>query len=136
LYFERVTELVLLTARPAPPATSSAPSPGGQQQQSVLSHALRSVAVDAGLHALLPYLVHFIADEVMRSLDDCALLGSLMRLARALLLNPHLHLEPYLHQLMPALVTCVVAKRLGERQHHAHWHLRAFTAALLALICL
>ncbi|CAI7782414.1 unnamed protein product, partial [Closterium sp. NIES-54] len=63
LYFERVTELVLLTARPAPPATSSAPSPGGQQQQSVLSHALRSVAVDAGLHALLPYLVHFIADE-------------------------------------------------------------------------
>ncbi|CAI5483368.1 unnamed protein product [Closterium sp. Yama58-4] len=71
----------------------------------------------------------------MRSLDDCVLLGSLMRVARALLLNPHLHMEPYLHQLMPAMVTCVVAKRLGERQHHAHWHLRAFTASLLALIC-
>ncbi|CAI5527988.1 unnamed protein product [Closterium sp. Naga37s-1] len=134
LYFERVTELVLLTARPPAPAASSVPTPGGQQH-SVLCHALRSVAVDAGLHALLPYFVHFIADEVMRSLDDCLLLGSLMRLARALLLNPHLHMEPYLHQLMPAMVTCVVAKRLGERQHHAHWHLRAFTAALLALIC-
>ncbi|CAI5536107.1 unnamed protein product [Closterium sp. Naga37s-1] len=72
---------------------------------------------------------------VIRSLDDCALLGSLIRLARALLLNPHLHMEPYVHQLMPAMVTCVVAKRLGERQHHAHWHLRAFTATLLALIC-
>ncbi|CAI5461316.1 unnamed protein product [Closterium sp. Yama58-4] len=78
---------------------------------------------------------HLACPQVMRSLDDCSLLGGLMRLARALLLNPHLHMEPYLHQLMPAMVTCVVAKRLGERQHHAHWHLRAFTAALLALIC-
>ncbi|GJP76286.1 hypothetical protein CLOP_g6660 [Closterium sp. NIES-67] len=100
LYFERVTELLLLTARSTPPATSAATPPAQQQQQqqqqqSLLSHALRSVALDAGLHPLLPYFVHFIADEVMRSLDDCPLLFSLMRLVRALLLNPHLHMEPY-----------------------------------------
>ncbi|CAI5536133.1 unnamed protein product [Closterium sp. Naga37s-1] len=80
LYFERVTELVLLTARPPAPAASSVPTPGGQQH-SVLCHALRSVAVDAGLHALLPYFVHFIADEAS---PPCAAL-------HALFSSPSLH---------------------------------------------
>jgi hypothetical protein len=33
--------------------------------------------------------------QVTRSLDDFPLLFSLMRLVHSLLLNPHIHIEPY-----------------------------------------
>lgn len=40
-----------------------------------------------------------------------------------------------LHQLMPSVVTCLVAKRLGTRLADNHWELRDFTAHLVASIC-
>ena len=44
--------------------------------------------------------------------------------ARCLVANPHLQLANYLHQLMPAVMTCLVARRLGTSpagaQHAAH----------------
>ncbi|KVH93169.1 Armadillo-type fold [Cynara cardunculus var. scolymus] len=44
-------------------------------------------------------------------------------------------IEDELHQLMPPVVTCVVAKRLGNRIADNHWELRDFTANLVATIC-
>jgi len=40
-----------------------------------------------------------------------------------------------LHQLMPSIITCLVAKRLGNRFSDNHWELRNFTANLVASIC-
>ncbi|KAL6966595.1 hypothetical protein U1Q18_032376 [Sarracenia purpurea var. burkii] len=40
-----------------------------------------------------------------------------------------------LHQLMPSVVTCLIAKRLGNRFANNHWELRDFTAKLVASIC-
>ncbi|KAM3286996.1 hypothetical protein P3S67_020426 [Capsicum chacoense] len=36
---------------------------------------------------------------------------------------------------MPSIVTCLVAKRLGNRLSDNHWELRDFSAKLVALIC-
>lgn len=44
-----------------------------------------------------------------------------------------IHLQ--LHQLMPSILTCLVAKRLGNRISDNHWELRDFSAKLVALIC-
>lgn len=33
----------------------------------------------------------------------------------SLLRNPHLSMEPYIQQLMPAIMTCIVRKQLGVR---------------------
>lgn len=68
-------------------------------------------------------------------MNDFHVLFSLMRLVGSLLQNPHIHIEPYLHQLMPSVVTCLVAKRLGNRFADNHWELRDFTAKLVASIC-
>ena len=32
---------------------------------------------------------------------------------QSLLANPHVQMEPYLHQLMPAVLTCLLGKKLG-----------------------
>ncbi|KAL6975647.1 Transcription initiation factor TFIID subunit 6 [Sarracenia purpurea var. burkii] len=118
LYFDKITELAV------------------NRSDSVLyKEALVSLATDSGLHPLIPYFTYFIADEVSRGLNDFHLLFALMRLVGSLLQNPHIHVEPYLHQLMPSVVTCLVAKRLGNRFADNHWELRDFTAKLVASIC-
>ncbi|KAK9284593.1 hypothetical protein L1049_023769 [Liquidambar formosana] len=118
LYFDKITELTV------------------SRSDSVLfKEALVSLATDSGLHPLVPYFTCFIADEVSRGLNDFPLLFALMRVVCSLLQNPHIHIEPYLHQLMPSVVTCLVAKRLGNRFADNHWELRDFTANLVASIC-
>ncbi|XP_058070769.1 transcription initiation factor TFIID subunit 6 [Magnolia sinica] len=118
LYFDKITELTV------------------SKSDSVLfKEALVSLATDSGLHPLVPYFTYFIADEVTRSLNDYPLLFALMRVVRSLLQNQHIHIEPYLHQLMPSVITCLVAKRLGNRFVDNHWELRDFTATLVASIC-
>lgn len=118
LYFEKVTELT-----------------EKRSESAIFKQALVSLATDSGLHPLVPYFIQFIADEVSRNLNNFSLLFAVMRIARSLLQNPYIHIEPYLHQLMPSIITCLVAKRLGNRFSDNHWELRNFTANLVASIC-
>ncbi|GAV88182.1 DUF1546 domain-containing protein, partial [Cephalotus follicularis] len=118
LYFDKIMEVTV------------------KRSDSVLfKQALVSLSSDSGLHPLVPYFTCFIADEVAQNLSNFSLLFALMRVARSLLQNPHIHIEPYLHQLMPSVITCLVAKRLGNRFSDNHWELRNFAANLLALVC-
>ncbi|KAJ6680534.1 TRANSCRIPTION INITIATION FACTOR TFIID SUBUNIT 6 [Salix purpurea] len=118
LYFDKITDL---TVR--------------RSDSALFKEALVSLATDSGLHPLVPYFTYFIADEVARGLNDYSLLFALMRVVWSLLQNPHIHIEPYLHQLMPSVVTCLVARKLGNRFADNHWELRDFTANLVASIC-
>eukprot|EP00257_Ricinus_communis_P022399 XP_015582119.2 transcription initiation factor TFIID subunit 6 [Ricinus communis] len=118
LYFDKITELTM------------------RKSDSILfKQALSSLATDSGLHPLVPYFIYLIADEVARNLNNFSVLFALMRVARSLLQNPHIHVEPYLHQLMPSIITCLVAKRSGNRFCDNHLELRDFTANLVASIC-
>ncbi|CAF2105354.1 unnamed protein product [Brassica oleracea var. botrytis] len=118
LYFQKIAELTMSKSSPA-----------------LFKKALVSLASDSGLHPLVPYFTNFIADEVSRGLNDFLLLFNLMHVVRSLLQNPHIHIEPYLHQLMPSIVTCLVSRKLGNRFADNHWELRDFTANLVGLIC-
>ncbi|KAE8679700.1 Transcription initiation factor TFIID subunit 6 [Hibiscus syriacus] len=118
LYFDKITELTLR-----------------KSDSALFKEALVSLATDSGLHPLVPYFTFFVADEVSRGLNDYSLLFALMRVVWSLLQNPHIHIEPYLHQLMPSVVTCLVSKKLGNRIGDNHWELRDFTAKLVASIC-
>lgn len=118
LYFEKITQITV-----------------NRSGSSLFKQALMSVATDSGLHPLVPYFIYFISDEVSRNLHNFSLMFALMRLARSLLQNPHIHIEPYLHQLMPSVITSLIAKRIGNRISDNHWELRNFAANLVALIC-
>lgn len=62
---------------------------------------------------MVPYLVQSIGEGVATGLRDVPRLLRLLSAIRALSSNPTLDLVPYLHQLLPAVLTCLVAKRLG-----------------------
>lgn len=105
-----------------------------QQQDAVIS----SIRTDVGLQELVPFLVRYIQQELykhvhMNTVEHCR---TLIRFAVALLQNPHVHLELQLHELLPALMTCVVAKQLAPaKQYSNHWALRYDAANALVLIC-
>ncbi|KAL6057925.1 histone H4-like TAF Taf6, SAGA complex subunit [Balamuthia mandrillaris] len=103
--------------------------------EKLLAAAVNSLSSDPGIHQLLPYLTQFVSDEVTRNLRNLALLKALMRMVRGLLDSPHLHIEPYLHQLMPPVLTCLVGRRLCENPTEDHWALRDYAANLISLVC-
>jgi transcription initiation factor TFIID subunit 6 len=55
---------------------------------------------DPGLNDLLPYFCQFVADEVMKNLKNLKVLTNLMLFCGGLLSSEHMHLEPYLHQVL------------------------------------
>ncbi|CAI2172979.1 10231_t:CDS:2 [Funneliformis geosporum] len=84
---------------------------------------LHSLEHDTGLAQLLPYFIHFICEQPM------------LKMAEALINNKSLFLEPHLHNLMPAILTCVVRRKLGLSMSDKHWSLRELGARILAKIC-
>ncbi|KAG6439321.1 hypothetical protein O3G_MSEX000673, partial [Manduca sexta] len=87
---------------------------------------------------MLPRMCTFISEGVKVNVvqNNLALLIYLMRMVKALLDNQSLYLEKYLHELIPAVSTCIVSRQLCLRPEvDNHWALRDFAARLMAQIC-
>ncbi|KAG2010279.1 transcription initiation factor TFIID complex 60 kDa subunit [Coprinopsis cinerea AmutBmut pab1-1] len=85
--------------------------------------ALASLRSDAGLQALLPYLVRWVAEGVVGALkdgtqteNDGKVLEVLMDVVSAILENKTLFVEPYLHQLLPPILSTLLHSSLP----HSH----------------
>lgn len=118
VYYEKVTEALLSNV------------------EELQDLAVESVASDASIPALVPYFIQFIGEELAANMRSLASNTAVIRLSRALLTNPNLFIEPYLHQLIPNILSCVVAKKLCQApETEPHWELRDFSAKLIAFIC-
>eukprot|EP01114_Cavostelium_apophysatum_P004097 TRINITY_DN14252_c0_g1_i1.p1 TRINITY_DN14252_c0_g1~~TRINITY_DN14252_c0_g1_i1.p1 ORF type:complete len:419 (+),score=46.85 TRINITY_DN14252_c0_g1_i1:78-1334(+) len=101
-----------------------------------IDDAIESLSNDPGLNPLLPYFIQFVSDEVTHNLTNLALLFHLMRMLMALLRSSYFNVEPYLHQMMPPILTCLVGRQLCENPTtQDHWGLRDYSAKLLSTIC-
>lgn len=77
------------------------------------SCALESLKNDAGLQQLLPYFIQYASENIARNLKNSPVLLLMLEMCNTLMLNGHLFVEPYLHQLMPVLLSCIVGKTIG-----------------------
>lgn len=101
------------------------------------NEALSSLSNDPGLHQLLPRFALFVSEGVRYNIaqNNMAILIYLMRMARSMIDNKHLYLEKYLHELLPAILSCVLSKQLCSRpETDNHWALREFAARLIGQI--
>jgi transcription initiation factor TFIID subunit 6 len=80
LYFTRVTTAV----------ERGGATPTTRQQQDA---SLASVARDAGLQELVPFLVNYVSKSLYQHVGHPEHCRTLVRMTRSLLVNPHLHLE-------------------------------------------
>lgn len=118
LYFVKISEIVK----------------GVKGDADALATALESLATDTGLNQLVPYFVQLVTDETTANIRNLTVLNNLIRMVRALVSNTSLSIEPYLHQIMPPVITCMVAKRLSASPTEDHWSLRDAAASVLAFI--
>lgn len=102
------------------------------------AEALQSLSTDPGLYQILPRFCTFIAEGVKVNVaqHNMALLIYLMRMVKALLDNSSLFLEKYLHEIIPAVATCVISRQVcAKPEIDNHWALREFGSKLLSQIC-
>ncbi|GAX80021.1 hypothetical protein CEUSTIGMA_g7460.t1 [Chlamydomonas eustigma] len=111
---------------------SSATSPEMNRQQRA---AFESISNDPGLHPLTPYFVKYVVDEVACNLKNLQILRTMLQLATAIISNPHIQLEHYIHQLLPPVLTCLVAKSLGSNPSDDHWSVRDAAAVIIKQVC-
>jgi transcription initiation factor TFIID subunit 6 len=97
--------------------------------------ALEGLQRDAGLHQLVPYFTRYIADQVAMKIHNLGSLMSLMKMTRMMLTSRNIDIGHYLQQLMPPILSCMVARKLCQNPTEDHWRLRNYAASLIVLIC-
>lgn len=89
----------------------------------------------AGLHALGPHFSQLVASQASANLRNLPMLARLLEATAAMAANRAVDLGPYLAQLMPPVMTCLLARTLGATPSEDHWGLRQQAAQLLATLC-
>lgn len=101
-----------------------------------LQHKLsKALSSEAGLQQLVPYFVQFACEQISQHLTQLSFIRALVNMLNCLLQNPHLHCEPYLHQITPCILTCLLAKQLCATPQEDHWTVRDFCADIIVHIC-
>ena len=108
IYFNKI--IAALTAKEE---TAGAGADHTSAQQRLKAAALTSLKTDSGLHQLVPYFIQFIAEQITHNLSNLELLTTILEMIYSLLNNTSIFLEPYIHSLMPSILTLLLAKKLG-----------------------
>lgn len=121
LYFNKVIEVLM-----------------DESNEALKTAALESIRSDPGLHQLVPYFVQFIAETITHNLKNLNLLTTMLMLIYSLISNNSIFLDPYIHALMPCILTLLLAKHIGpindEEQKNGHLQVRKLAASLLLKI--
>ncbi|KAI5952689.1 taf6 [Candida jiufengensis] len=98
LYFDKVVEVLVST---------------DPEEESLKNAALQSLKSDPGLHQLVPYFIQFVAEQITNQLRHIEILSTMLEVISSLVDNKTIFLDPYVHALMPCILTLLLAKRIG-----------------------
>lgn len=96
-----------------------------------LEGLLNSLNSDSSLTRLIPYISRSMFSMIL-DCEDLETLDRGIKILGALSMNPYLNLEPYLHQIMPALLSGLMR---GDLLQDGHWLYRKNTAGIIAKVC-
>lgn len=123
LYFNKIIEVLM-----------------DQSNEALKTAALESIRSDTGLHQLIPYLIQFVAETITHNLKNLNLLTTMLMLIYSIISNRSIFLDPYVHALMPCILTLLLAKNIGpiqpstDEEKNGHFHVRKLAASLLQKI--
>ncbi|KAK9454248.1 hypothetical protein V1511DRAFT_503193 [Dipodascopsis uninucleata] len=121
LYFERVVNILT----------------NADSSDTMKTAVLNSLGNDPGLHQLIPYFIQLVAERIRMNLKNPPMLYLMLQVVHRLLTNPTIFIEPYIHSVMPPILTLLVGKRVGSTQatNDEHYKVRDFAASLLMEVC-
>ncbi|CAH1114024.1 unnamed protein product [Psylliodes chrysocephalus] len=105
--------------------------------EQVRNENLKILATDYNINSLLPYLSIFIKQAIHVNIahPDLTLLIYSVRMVKSLLNNQYLNIVEHLHDLIPAVLSCVLARRISKCYYDNHWTLRDFSVFVISAIC-
>ncbi|KAJ6240252.1 transcription initiation factor tfiid subunit 6 [Anaeramoeba flamelloides] len=106
-----------------------------EYHQKCLQIILNDLSQNSGIIQLVPYFIQFIASKVRIYFNQISQLITLMKATEALVMNPSIKLERYLHQLIPSIMTCALSVDLERDVNEDHWEMREYAAQIIAKIC-
>lgn len=88
---------------------------------SLIKNDQESVAIDcllneSGMQQLVPYFVQHFNELILKSLKDSHFVKVIISLYYSILRNKYMFVDPYLHQIIPSLLTCVVGKSIEDEE--------------------
>lgn len=98
LYFDKVVEVLVST---------------DPEKEHLRYAALNSLKNDPGLPQLVPYFIQFVSEQITNQLRNIDILTTMLEVISALVDNKTIFLDPYVHALMPCILTLLLAKRIG-----------------------
>ncbi|KAI4292648.1 transcription initiation factor TFIID subunit 6 [Pancytospora philotis] len=76
--------------------------------------AITCLLNESGIQQLVPYFIHHFKIEMKRSLTNERALSIILRMYASLLDNTFIFIDPYLHELLSPIFSCVVARPVSD----------------------
>lgn len=70
---------------------------------------------ETGIQQLVPYFLHHFKMEMRKSFRDEGAVMTILKMYDSLLRNKYIFIDPYLHEILPPLFSCVVGKSMPDR---------------------
>ena len=96
--------------------------------------AISRLANDTGIQELIPFFTRYITLTIHQTINDTEQCRLMIHCIDALIRNRNIHLELHLDQLLPSILTCIVASRIGSIGEN-HWLLRDEASDVLVRTC-
>ncbi|EEQ81386.1 hypothetical protein NCER_102196 [Vairimorpha ceranae BRL01] len=76
--------------------------------------AIECLKNESGIQQLVPYFIHHFNQQIIKNLKVTEKLKTVIMMYNSLLNNQYIFIDPYLHQILPSLLTCVVGKSVDD----------------------
>lgn len=96
--------------------------------------AISRLANDSGIQELIPFFTRYIIRTIHQNMNNTEQCRLMIHCIDALIRNRNVQLELHLDQILPSILTCIVAKRIGSRGEN-HWLLRDEASEVLVRTC-
>lgn len=96
--------------------------------------AIKRLSSDSGIQELIPFFTRYITTTFHQNMNNTEQCRLMIQCVDSLIRNGNIHLELHLDQLLPRILTCVVAKKIGGENDN-HWFLRDEASDVLVRTC-
>ena len=96
--------------------------------------AIARLANDTGIQELIPFFTRYITLTIHQNINNTQQCRLMIHCVDALIRNRNVHLELHLDQILPRVLTCIVARKIGSEGEN-HWLLRDEASDVIARIC-
>ncbi|ELA42779.1 uncharacterized protein VICG_00094 [Vittaforma corneae ATCC 50505] len=76
--------------------------------------AISCLLNETGIQQLVPYFLHHFKLVIRKNFENDELLAVIVKMYGSLLKNKYIFIDPYLHEILPPLLSCVVGKSISE----------------------